>query len=61
MKGKILSLTDKKIVRWGTGWVVFVTTEAKRLGWTDKNDVTVAAIEDEEGEAILIRKAAKRK
>lgn len=61
MKGKILSLIDKKIVRWGTGWVVFVTTEAKRLGWTDKNGVSVAAIEDEEGEAILIRKAAKRK
>ena len=54
-------MADKKIVRWGTGWVVFITTEAKRLGWTDKNDVTVTAIEDEEGEAILIRKAAKRK
>jgi len=61
MPRRILSMGDKKIVRWGTGWVVFVTTEAKKLGWTGDDDVTVAAVEDEEGEAIVVRRGARRR
>ena len=53
-------MSDKKIVRWGTGWTVFVTAEAKKMGWSKDDKITVAAVEDEEGEAIVIRRAAKR-
>jgi len=53
-------MSDKKIVRWGSGWTVFVTTEAKKMGWSEDDKITVAAVEDEEGEAIVIRRAAKR-
>ena len=60
MPRKILSMSDKKIVRWGTGWTVFVTAEAKKMGWSKDDKITVAAVEDEEGEAIVIRRAAKR-
>lgn len=59
MTRRILSMGDKKIVRWGTGWVVFVTTEAKKLGWADDDKVTVMAVEDKEGAAIMIRKVAR--
>jgi hypothetical protein len=54
-----LSLNEKKIVRWGEGLVVFITTEAKRFEWNDKTRVKIAAIKDEKGDAIVIRKSEK--
>jgi hypothetical protein len=61
MKRKILSMSDKQVVQWGpSGWVVFVTTEAKKLGWGRDDKVTVAAVEDEEGKAIVIRRAERK-
>jgi len=39
------------------GIVVFVSKEAKLLGWSDKTKVKILTVEDEEGKAIVIRKA----
>lgn len=36
----------KKIIRWGKGLVVFVTTEAKELGWNDRTLVAVSINDD---------------
>ena len=53
---KIISINEKKIVRWSLGFVVFITKEAKRFGWSDKNKVRVSAIEDKKGNKIIIEK-----
>lgn len=61
MKRKILSMSDKRVVQWGpSGWVVFVTTEAKKLGWGRDDKVTISAVEDEEAAAIVVRRAEKK-
>lgn len=57
MKEKILAMNIKKIVRWSTGYAVYVTKEAKALGWDDKTQIIMTAIEDSKGKAIVIRKA----
>ena len=57
MGRKVLSMDVKKVIRWATGYAVFVTKEAKQLGWNDKTQVVMQVIEDDEGEGILIRKA----
>ena len=56
-KRRIITLSEKKIIRWGNGYAVYITTEAKRFGWDDKDKVSIYAIEDNEGHAIMIRKA----
>lgn len=53
---KIKRFETKKINRLGTGYVVFVSKEAKELGWNNQTKITVAVIENGEGDAILIRK-----
>ena len=53
---KIKRLETKKINRLGTGYVVFVSKEAKELGWNNQTSITVAVIENGEGDAIVIRK-----
>jgi len=53
----ILSMDKRKIVKWAQGYVVFLTKEAKEFGWDDKTKVTVSAIRDPKGDAIVIRKA----
>jgi len=45
MKFKTLSKRGKKIVKWGPGFVVFVTREIKDLGWDDKTFVRVSVID----------------
>lgn len=57
MKEKILAMNIKKIIRWATGYAVFVTKEAKELGWNDKTRIILKAVEDKEGKAIVIREA----
>ena len=49
----------KKIVPWGNGLAIYVTKEAKELGWNDKTKIVLYTLEDEKGKAILIRKAPK--
>lgn len=53
---KILSMSEKKIVKWGQGYVVFITPEAKKLGWNDKHNVTVSVIEDNGKKRIVLEK-----
>jgi len=53
---EIISLDEKKIVRWGEGLVVFITNEARKFEWDDKTRVKIAAVRDHKGEAIVIRK-----
>ena len=55
-KYTIITLIEKKIIRWGNGYAVYITSEAKRFGWSDKNKVKVFAVEDKDGKAIIIRK-----
>lgn len=57
---RIRRLETKKINRLGTGYVVFVSKEAKELGWDHKTKVSVAVVEDDEGYAIEIRKSEKK-
>ncbi len=45
----------KKVIRWGKGLSVFITKEARILGWDDKTHVIISVIEDEEGRKIVIR------
>lgn len=52
----ILSMAEKKVVKWGQGYVVFITPEAKRLGWTDKHNVTVSLVEESGKKKILIER-----
>ena len=60
MKEKdILTMNVKKIVPWGNGLAIYVTKEAKELGWNDKTKIVLYTLEDEKGKAILIRKAPK--
>ncbi len=47
----------KKIIRWATGFAVFVTKEAKELGWNDKDQIVMTAFLDKDGEGIEIRRA----
>jgi len=52
--GRTLSVNEKKIVRWSSGLVVFITREAKRLGWDTKGKVKVSAIENGKNKKIVI-------
>lgn len=56
MSEEILSKSVKKIIRWGKGLSVFVTKEAKLMGWNDKTYVAVSAVRNDDGEKIIIRK-----
>lgn len=54
---EIVSMNVKKIVRWATGFAVFVTKEAKALGWNDKDQVVLTAFRDKDGDGIELRRA----
>lgn len=54
---EILSMNVKKIIPWATGFAVFVTKEARALGWNDKDQVVMTAFRDKEGNGIEIRRA----
>jgi hypothetical protein len=53
---KIRSKRAKKLVRWHDNYVVFVTPEAKALGWSDKTIVKVFVIEEKGEKKIVIEK-----
>lgn len=42
----------KKVIHWGKGLAVFITTEAKLLGWTDKDHVVVSVVKEGRVEKI---------
>ena len=56
-KKTILTMNIKKVIPWATGLAIFVTKEAKALGWTRKDHVMIIAFEDEDGAGIEIRRA----
>jgi hypothetical protein len=57
VKAKTLAMNIKKIVPWGNGLAIYLTKEAKELGWNTKTRVVVSIIENQEGKAIIIREA----
>ncbi|VVB91814.1 Uncharacterised protein [uncultured archaeon] len=52
----VISKKAKKLVRWHDNYVVFVTPEAKELGWNDKTIVTVSVVEADGKKRIVIEK-----
>ncbi len=52
----IISKKAKKVVCWHDNYVVFVTPEAKQLGWDDKTIVTVSLVEVDGKKRIVIEK-----
>ncbi|VVB58052.1 Uncharacterised protein [Candidatus Anstonella stagnisolia] len=56
-KDENLTVNVKKIVPWATGYAIFVTKEAKALGWDNKDYVIITSSEDKEGGKIEIRRA----
>lgn len=56
MVGKIRSKRAKKLVRWHDNYVVFVTPEAKALGWGDKTIVKISVVEEKGEKKIVIEK-----
>ncbi len=53
---KILSMSEKKVVKWGEGYVVFITPEAKKMGINHKSNVNVSLVEEENRRKIIIEK-----
>lgn len=53
---EILSKSVKKVIRWGKGLSVFVTKEAKMIGWDDKTYVSLSVVEHDGEKRIVIRK-----
>ncbi|MEE8168640.1 MAG: hypothetical protein V3T58_07200, partial [Candidatus Hydrothermarchaeales archaeon] len=53
---KVISKKAKKLVRWHTNYVVFVTPEAKQAGWNEKTIVKVSLIEENGEKKIVIEK-----
>ena len=51
---EVISKRAKKIVKWGLGMVVFVTTEAKELGWDPNSLVRVCVVKDGNVKKITI-------
>ena len=52
----VISKKAKKLVRWHDNFVVFVTPEAKQIGWDDKTIVTVSLVEVDGKKKIVIEK-----
>ncbi|MDP3104822.1 MAG: hypothetical protein Q8M95_09490 [Candidatus Methanoperedens sp.] len=52
----IISKRPKKLAHWHDNYVVFVTPEAKQLGWNDKTIVTVSLVEEDGKKKIVVEK-----
>lgn len=57
MMAKILSVSEKKVVKWGQGYVVFLTPEFKKMNLTDRHKVSVSLVEEGSKKKIVIEKA----
>ena len=42
-KGENLTVNVKKIVPWATGYAIFITKEAKALGWNNKDYIIITS------------------
>lgn len=43
----------KKIIRWGNGYAIYITQEAKKVGWNDKDYVRVRIAKDDKDRDCL--------
>lgn len=50
----LLRLNKKNVVKWGQGYVVFLTPELKEMGLTDKDEVKVKLVEEDEEKKVII-------
>ena len=57
MPEEILTKRVKKVIHWGKGLAVFITSEAKQLGWTDKDHVVITITKEGADEKIVLRRA----
>jgi hypothetical protein len=49
-----LTKNVKKVIKWGQGLAVFITTEAKLLGWTSKDHVIISTVREGKEEKIIL-------
>lgn len=56
-KEENITVNVKKIVPWATGYAIFITKEARALGWDNKDYVIITSSSDREGGRIEIRRA----
>jgi len=54
MREKNISKRAKKLVRWHNSYVIFLTPEAKALGWNERTIVKISLLKDEK--KIVIEK-----
>ena len=52
MRGIDSKKTAKKVVKWGKGLVVFITKEAREIGWDDRTMLRVS-VEEEDGKKFI--------
>ncbi len=52
----VISKRAKKLVAHHNNYIVFVTPEAKELGWNEKTIVTVSVVEKDGAKKIVIEK-----
>ncbi|MEW6035221.1 MAG: hypothetical protein AB1529_01295 [Candidatus Micrarchaeota archaeon] len=60
-KRETLAMNVKKIIPWATGLAIFITKEARTLGWTEKDQVVITAFRDKDGDGIEVRRAPIRR
>lgn len=53
---KIISKSAKKLVAHHNNYIVFITPEAKQLGWNNKTVVTISVVEKDGVKKIVIEK-----
>jgi hypothetical protein len=61
MDAKIIKTSTKKLVMRGNGLALWVTREARKLGWKPNTDVDVILVKNGAEEFIEIRQAKKSK
>ena len=49
-------MSEKKVVKWGEGYVVFLTPELKKLGLDYKKKVSVSVVKSDGAKHIKIEK-----
>jgi len=53
---KVLASNVKKIQKWGNGYAIYITKEAKALNWDDKMYISISAVRDGKEDKLEIKK-----
>ena len=56
---EVISKRGKKLVKWGPGLVVFLTKEARELGWGSDSLVRVSVVKDKDNKKVVIEEVGK--